>query len=244
MSFRDDIRVGSNVRLQLREKPGGRVVDKRESHNIFVNYGREWISELTAYDSSLVPFRNDRVRYVGVGIGGTTQGIPSAQIRTAGYAGFADDWDYVGSDLSTGGTGGTGTADPTQTDQDPTVTGLEYPVQITDQNYYDEVKLPSSFPEAGVARFTVVLGYSDVSFSSFTSVPISEVGLFVGSVTEGVQNVDYPPLDATESRDPTGAGPPYYPPVGTRFMIAYNTFDTLTKTNAFVLQIDWELRFS
>jgi len=244
MRFKENIKVGSNVRLRLLDEPGGKIFDQRESHNIFVDYGREWISEIIAYDTALTPFRGDRVRYVAVGIGGTSQTMPSATIRTAGYAGFADDWDYVGSNLSTGGTGGTGTADPVQTDQDPIVTGLEYPVQMTDQNYYDEVKQPASFPEAGVVRFTAVLGYSDVSYGSFTTVPISEVGLFSGSATEGVQNTNYPPLDAAEQRDPTGAGPPYYPPVGTRFMIAYNTFSTLNKTNAFVLQIDWELRFS
>jgi len=27
-------------------------------------------------------------------------------------------------------------------------------------------------------------------------------------------------------------------------MVAYNTFDTLSKTSAFVLQFDWEIRFS
>lgn len=249
MGYEDNIKVGSNVRLRLLDQPGGSIVEERESHNIFLNYGREWISELAAYDASLTPFRGDRVRFVGVGIGGTDQTMAYTAVQSMGYSGFADDWQFGGypgsEDLSKGGEGGTGTAGPTQTDSDPTVTGLEYPVQMTDQDYYEEVKMPASFPEAGIVRYTAVLGYADVSYGSYTAVPLSEVGLFTGSVTEGVVNQEYPPLDATESRGPyPPASSNYYPPIGTRFMIAYNTFATLTKTSAFVLQIDWELRFS
>lgn len=249
MRFRDEIKVGSNVRLRLMDEPGGRIVEERESHNIFVNYGREWISELIAWDTSMVQFRGDRIRFVAVGIGGTSQSMTMANVQALGYNGFADYWDYDSpfTSLSTGGlaTGNTtGTTGPVQTDQDPLVTGLEYPVQMTDQDYYDEVKMPASFPEAGIVRFTAVLGYNDVSFGAFTTVPLSEIGLFTGSTTEGVTDQSMPPLDATEQRDPTGAGPPYYPPIGTRYMVAYNTFPTLSKTNAFVLQVDWELRFS
>lgn len=255
MRFREDIKVGSNVRLRLMEEPGGKVVDQRESHNIFVNYGREWIAELVAYESSLTPFREDRVRYMAVGIGGTSQLMTAANVRALGYNGYLYDgggnntWDYDSpfTSLSTGSyaTGNTaGVTGPVQTDQDPTVTGLEYPVQITDQNYYDEVKAPASFPESGVVRFTGVFGYNDVSFGSATTVPLSEIGLFTGSATEGVTSTVQPPLDSAEQRDPTGGGPPFYPAVGTRYMVAYNTFSTLSKTNAFVLQVDWELRFS
>ena len=250
MRFKDDIKVGSNVRLRLLSRPNGEVVDERESHNIFVNYGREWISELVAYDTAFTAFRSDRINYVAVGIGGVQQTNTTAFVRGLGYAGYADDWDYGGApvnpgDLTQGGEGGTGTADPAQTDSDPTVTGLEYPVQINSLNYYDTVKKPATFPEAGTVRLTAVLGYTDVSYGSYTSVPLSEIGLFTASATEGVTNTAYPPLDATEQR---GDYPPtsgdYFPPAGTRYMVAYNTFPTLTKTSAFVLQVDWELRFS
>lgn len=247
--LKDELKVGSNVRLQLLDEPGGKVIDQRESHNIFLDYGREWISELIAYDSGLAQFRGDRVRYVGVGIGGTDQSLVYTAIQAMGYAGYADDWQYFGHPgaevLTRGGEGGTGTTGPVQQDTDPTVTGLEYPVQITTQNYYDQVKQPASFPEAGVVRFTSVLGYSDVSYGTYSSVPLSEVGLFVSSLTEGVQHVEYPPLDDAESRgDYPPASGNFYPPAGTRYMVAYNTFATITKTSAFVLQIDWELRFS
>lgn len=247
--LKDDLKVGSNVRLRLMDAPNGEVFEERESHNIFVDYGREWISELVSYDTGMAAFRNDRVRYVAVGIGGTDQTVPYATVQAMGYAGFADDWQYFGYPgaevLTRGGEGGTGTTGPVQTDSDPTVTGLEYPVQIASQDYYDEVKMPATFPEAGVVRFTAVLGYNDVSYGTYTAIPLSEIGLFTSSLTEGVQNQDYPPLDAAEFRgDYPPASGNFYPPVGTRFMVAYNTFATIVKTNAFVLQIDWELRFS
>jgi hypothetical protein len=249
MRFREDIKIGSNVRLRLLDKPGGDVVEQRESHNIFTDYGREWISELSAYDASLVPFRGDRIRWVGVGIGGDSQSLTYTAVQALGYGGFADDWQYGGypgsEDLTRGGEGGTGGVGPSQNDTTPSVTGLEYPVQMTSQNYYDEVKQPASFPEAGIVRFTAVLGYTDVSYGSYASVPMSEIGLFTGSATEGVTDRQMPPLDSAKSRGPyPPATTDYYPPVGTRFMVAYNTFPTLTKTSAFVLQVDWELRFS
>lgn len=243
--IRDDIKIGSNVRLSLRDRIDGEVIDQRESHNIYVDYGREWISEAISYQATLTPFRDDLIRYMAVGIGGTQQTMTAVNIRTLGYAGFADDWDYSvapPAGLSTGGLGGAGAAGATQTDSDPTVTGLEYPVQVTSTQYYNTIKVPATFPVAGVVRYTSVLGYNDVSFGAFTQVPISEVGLFTSSLTAGVTDTQMAPLDAAESRGPYGGL--FYPGAGTRYMIAYNTFPTLMKTSSFVLQIDWELRFS
>lgn len=190
MRLKEDIKVGSNIRLRLLDELGGNLIDERESHNIFVNYGREWLSELAAYNTAFTAFRNDRINYVAVGIGGTQQTLTATAVRALGYAGYADDWDYGGTpvnpgDLTQGGEGGTGTADALQGDSDPTVTGLEYPVQITSLNYYDTVKKPATFPEAGIVRYTAVLGYTDVSYGSYTEVPLSEIGLFTASATEG-----------------------------------------------------------
>ena len=235
----DPIPVGSNVRLTLRDKPGGDVVDERVSHNIFLNYGREWISELVGLDAGYVPFRTDRIRYMAFGIGGTDQLIPSATLRAL-WTGFPNAWGFTNpADPTTGGYGvdsGPAVGDPAQTDTDPLVTGLEYPVQYESASYADDVAAPASFPEAGTVRFTTVLGYNQVSFGAATSVPISEIGLF----TETADPLD-PPLPAT--RQVTPPIPPL-PGLGVRYMVAYNTFPPLSKTSAFVLQVDWELRFA
>ena len=234
------IKIGSNVHVTLRRRPGGRVVEERRSHNIFLDYGREWLSLLVGYDTGYVPFRDDRLRYMAFGIGGTQQVTDSAVLRGT-WKGFPNKWDYEDpDDLSTGGYGlwtDPGTGNPTYTDTDPLVTGLEYPIQITDQNYYDNLTAPASFPEAGTIRVTAVLGYNEVSFGSATAVPLSEVGLF----TAGVPFSYYPPLDDGIEVDPPS---PPVPPIGTRYMVAYNTFPSLTKTSSFVLQVDWELRFA
>lgn len=230
------IKVGSNVLLTLRREPGGPIVDQREDHNIFVDYGREWISELISLDTGYTSFRDDRVRYIAFGIGGTRQLVAAATIRGT-WAGFPNHWGYgTPGDTTTGGYGHDGTPGsgyPAQTDANPEVTGLEYPVQIEVSDYYDNLVVPTTFPEAGTARYTAVLGYNQVSFGAATSVPLSEIGLF----TESVPSQSTPPLPQDREVLPS-------PPIGVRYMIAYNTFDTLSKTSEFVLQVDWELRFA
>jgi len=209
------VKIFSNVRLRLKDEKG-RVVEERESHNIFLDYGRDWLAQLCSLDAGYLPFRSDRVRYMAFGIGGTSQLVPSNTIRVT-YPGYPDQW--------VAGSGGAG--DPVQTDTDPTITALEWPVEVTSGIYYDDVSAPATFPGTGIVRFTGVLGINEVSFGTYTSVPLSEIGLF----TEGVPDLAQPPIVA-------GTLP------AEKFMVAYNTFDTLSKTTAFVLQADWELRYA
>jgi len=212
----------SNVRIRLIDPSTGRVVEERNGHNIFVNYGRDWIAHLVGYDVGHTTFRDDRLRYMAFGIGGTRQRVPSATIRAAHaeWAGFADDWAIPPP--------GVGTADAVQTDEDPTVTALEWPVECIAGSYYDPISTPATFPTTGVIRFTSVLGINEVSFGAFASVPISEIGLFTSGI---VGALGTPPVVH-------GALP------SEKFMVAYHTFDELSKTAAFVMQADWELRFS
>jgi hypothetical protein len=207
----------SNVHIVMREAKSRKKIEERDSHNIFINYGRDWLAHVIALQAAGVPFREDRIRYMAYGIGGTAQIVASADIRTTyGYPDFPDAWN-----------GGGGSGDPQQTDTDPTVLGLEWPVEVTSGDYYDEVAAPAVFPgSTGVVRFTTVLGQADISFGSHLTVPISEIGLFTESLTQ----TDAPTV---EQAIPTE-----------KYMVAYNTFDSLSKTTAFVLEVDWELRFS
>jgi len=220
-TFVDSIRIESNVLLKKVDRRG-RVVERREGHNIFVNYGRDWIAHLIALDAAGATFRNDRIRYMALGIGGTGQRVSSDQIRGGAgspylYPDFPDAW---------GGGGGAG--DPVQTQVDPTVTALEWPVLVNATDYYDDVNQPATFPSAtGIVRFTTVLDYSDLSFGAFTLVPISEIGLF----TESIPALTTPPVIA--------GGLP-----AEKFMVAYHTFGTIDKSPDFVFQVSWELRFS
>jgi hypothetical protein len=195
-----------NVLVTLRDEPDGKIIEARSSHNIFLNYGREWLAELVSLNTAGATFRTDRIRYMAYGIGGTSQLLSATTIQSL-YAGWS------------------GYTTPAQSDVDPTVTGLEYPVEVSSSDYYDDVKQPATFPQAGIVRFTAIAGYNEISYSGGpTSVPLSEIGLF----TEGV-------TDQTVAPE---AAPPE------RYMVAYNTFDTLSKTASYVLQADWELRFS
>lgn len=211
------IKWHGEVSLKLMERLGGKVVEERRGNNIFLDYGREWLSELVSLDVAYTPFRSDRIRLMGFGVGGTSQLVDADTIRGTAHGfwqGYPNDW---------GGVGGTG--NPTQTDTDPTVTGLEWPVLTTAGDYFDDISVPATFPAAGQVRFTSVLGYTAVSYGVFTSVPLSEIGLFTETV---VPNRAVAPRPA--------------PPE--RYMVAYNTFDTLSKTSSFILQVDWELRFA
>lgn len=77
----DDISIKSNVEIFCREN--GKIVpgSLREGHNVWTLTGREYDAQLKSYESygPDTPFRNDRIRYIGFGIG--TQPEVSTVIR-------------------------------------------------------------------------------------------------------------------------------------------------------------------
>jgi hypothetical protein len=107
MRIVDTIEVKSNLILTLRER--GKIVARRQGHNIWLNLGRNYLAGLIAYSNftPLTPERDDRIRYMGLGIGGTRQNAPSVAnnppLSTS----------YPGTNL--------------QTDTDPTIQGMERP---------------------------------------------------------------------------------------------------------------------
>jgi len=219
------VKVESNVFIKKIRKSTGKVEETRDSHNIFVDYGRDWLAHLIALQALGSPdttFRDDRIRYMAVGIGGQSQLLAYATIEAAHaeWDGYAGTW------------GGGAASAPVQTGVDPSVLGLEWPVEVTNGSYYDDVSAPATFPSTGIVRFTGVLGINEVSFDAFTSVPLSEVGLFTQRVDTDLGGATTPPLVWPSEN------------YAEKAMVAYNTFDTLSKTSAFVLQFDWEIRFS
>lgn len=204
LRFADRIEVKSNLELTMRER--GKIVDRRVGHNIFLNLGREWLARLITYQTfgPDVPEEDQRVKYMGLGIGGTQQLISPVP--------------------SPVGTTYTGTN--SQTDTDATVTTLERPVRISGSStaypgiagdaWVGQVQAPAGHPIATQTVFRRVFTQTEVSYAPFLSVPLSEVGLFLsGSDPENYQNT----------------------------MIAYDTFDTISKTVAFELEVVWTIRF-
>ena len=107
----DEIEVKQNLSLTMRER--GKLVDRRVGHNIWLNLGREYLAQLISYSSFSpdVPERDDRVKYMGLGIGGTRQLAPA----TANNPPVSPPYTGVNS----------------QTDLDPTITTIERPVRVS-----------------------------------------------------------------------------------------------------------------
>lgn len=199
------IEVQSNLELTLRER--GKITQRREGHNIWLNTGRIYLAQLIAYSSMspLTPEINNRVRYMGLGIGGNRQLAPAV-------AGNAPLDVYVGTNA--------------QTDTDPTVTTLERPVRISGGTdtypglagdvWLGQIQAPALHPTPSEVTFKRLFTQLDINYTPYLTVPLSEVMLYTNA-----------------------ANPLVYNNTG----IAYDTFDTLSKTDAFELEIAWTIRF-
>jgi len=202
----DEIEVKQNLRIIARER--GKIVAQRDGHNIWLNLGREYLAKLIAFISlgPDVPELDFRVKYMGLGIGGTAQVAPG--VANA----LPISPPYVGTNV--------------RTDVDPTVTYLERPVRVTGSSspypglagdvWLGTIQAPPGHATPYETTFSRFFSSLEVSYLPFLSVPLSEIMLFT-----------------------SGADPGIYHNLG----IAYDTFDTLSKTFAVELQVDWTLRF-
>lgn len=226
-SFLDRIEVKSNLRIEARER--GKLVTVREDHNIFLDVGREWLAHHVAL-AAMPPYATFAAaadyyqphrmpRYMCFGVGGNKQAYPKAAFLQAPlnlYAATSPVWPPPF----------------TQTDTDPAVFALESPV-ITSMNahavpeqgckWLAQIAKPS-FPggSPGEVKFTRVFMEAEISEPPFDLVPLSEIGLFVDEVP---------------------AAFPFTKPTVPGSMIAYNTFNTISKTNAIAIMVDWTFRF-
>jgi len=209
MRLLETVPVRNNLKLTARER--GKVVARREGHNIWLDLGSEYLAQLislVAYSPDL-PERNDRIKYMGLGIGGNRQiapGVANTPPMSVVYPGANS-----------------------QTDTDPLVTVLERPVRISGTTtaptdpyspvdvWLGTIQAPPVHNSAREVTFFRLFGQTEVSYSSFTSVPLSEIMLFTSI--------------ATPIGQPHNTG------------MAYDTFDTLSKTGAFELEVEWSVRF-
>ncbi len=204
--IRQTIQTKNNIVMVMRER--GKIIGRRESHNIWLNLGREYLASLLAYTSfsPLLPERNDRIAYMGVGIGGNQQiALTVANAPPLVTA-------YPGSNA--------------QSDTDPTVATLERPVRISGSSvaypgsggdvWLGQIQAPAVHATATQVTFSRLFGELDVSYSPFLTVPLSEIMLFTYAADVNTFNN-------------TG--------------VAYDTFATISKTNAFSLEVDWSVLF-
>lgn len=216
MRIQEDIEVKQNLKMTIRER--GKIIARREGHNIFVDLGREWLSRLISFSSYSpdVFQRDDRVRYMGFGIGGTRQ-LALATANSSPIGGAGDPY---------AANSATGIGGNTQTDLDRTVTRLERPVRVSggSSNYpgvsgdrwLGQIQAPAEHPSGTSVLFRRLFLQDEVSYMPFSSVPLSEIGLFTAS-----------------------ANPIFY----LNTLIAYDTFDTLSKTSAISIEVEWTFNF-
>jgi len=217
MQITDKLMVRSNLELTMRER--GKIVARRKGHNIWLNLGRQYLAQLITYNSFAggvgTPLRNDRVQYMGLGIGGNQQiALGVANASPLGASPPSPSGAYPGTNI--------------QTDTDPTVIALERPVRVSGgvlpYPYYPtdvwlaQVQAPAwSVDDVPYdATFSVLFEQTDVSYNPYLLVPLSEVGLFTAAANPNIYN---------------------------NAPIAYDTFNTITKTDAFELEIQWTIRF-
>lgn len=204
LRFVDEIEVKQNLKIIARER--GKIVARRDGHNIWLNLGREWLASLIGYatinpDS---PEEDARIKYMGLGIGGTKQLAPA----TANNPPISPP--YTGSNI--------------QTDTDPTVTVLERPVRVTGSTgvpaagdvWIAPVQYPPTHNSATSTTFVRLFTGAMVSYTPFLSVPLSEIGLFTAD------------KDTESSTNP---------------IVAYDTFDTISKTSAVEIEVVWTIEF-
>jgi hypothetical protein len=209
MILTDKIEATWNLEIDLIERGKKRRWHQR-THNIVVNTGRQMFCEVITPQSlgagSFVRHQDTVVRYIGFGIGGNRQN--SASAFAAPYA-----VDYPGTNM--------------QTDTDVTVARLERPVRVTAAPLWmREISTPGTFPTTTSTRFIAVFSETDINYGSYTSVPLSEIGLYKSSADPSLPNGS------------AGA----YPGAGGH-TLAYDTFDTIHKTGLFSIEVRWEFRF-
>jgi hypothetical protein len=191
MLSRDFIEVKTNIEIIARSR--GKIVDRRESHNIFVDSGRQWIALYVGGEHAY------HIEYMGLGIGGSKQTY--AQVDDPPLT------DYIP----------TGDDSRTQTDTNPSVFRIQRPIAITSGVWLKQC-VPTHPDNLGTnrVRFVTVFTEQEINFGQYATMPLSEAGLFTGDkVVTSFNNS----------------------------LIAYDTFNIISKTTALELEMRWTLIF-
>lgn len=218
--------MNANVRLVLRRN--GKIAAVREGHNTWVGNGRIYLAEIMALLSMDpdIPERTERLKYVGLGIGGVGQNLPL----------FADNPPFstsypAGSDPNASNGHQYNDRFPIS----PPITTLERPVRLSGGTtaypgaptdvwltgppltVLPPNRVLISRPSPSEIRFFIILAGVYI-YGPFTTMPFSEIGLFLNS--------------ASVNGDPFSTK-----------LTAYHTFDTILYDGTTQLFIYWTVRF-
>lgn len=214
MKLTTTIEAKLNLEINLIDR-GKRRVWHQNTHNIVVNTGRQFLAEVITA-SSFGPGSFVRTQDTCVRYIGFGIG-GTRQTR-------ADASAPPYSDLYPAGYGGTNV----QTDTDVTVSKVERPVLVSTgpDVWMKEISAPGTFTAAERTKFIATFSPTELNLGAFVSVPLSEIGLYKSSADPSL---------------PNGGAGAYPGPAG--HLIAYDTFDTISKTGVFSIEVLWEWRF-
>lgn len=214
-SIREKIDIRWNLQISVEDRGKSKIWHHR-THNIVVNTGEQFMAEVITPatlgpSGSFTREQDNIIRYIGFGIGGTRQNSsdasasPLSDTYPAGYDGGNS-----------------------QTDTDPTVAQLERPVLVTTgpDLFMQEISTPGTFAAFNETTFIAVFSRTEINVGAFTSVPLSEIGLY---------------LNSADPTLPNGGAGAY--PGGTGHLAAYDTFDSISKTGGFQITVRWTWRF-
>jgi len=223
--FTSEMHCKANVSIVARER-GKKVTSAcRDGHNRWVNFGREYLAHVVAPTVSWEHLEPAVVKYMGFGIGG--------KFQTATIAGSLAT-DYPGQHVF----------DP----NDLTVVTLERPVKVSGVagvgtsagTWMNTVTVDSGKPAfigspASTVEFLTLFSNVDLHLGgSYTSLPLSEVGMFLSTQTAALfsnQVYDY------------GSSPSYINNATRQKLVAYFPFSPITKTPSISLEVRWALKF-
>ena len=233
--FTDRIQAKSNMFITAYER-GKKVPSMcRESHNIWVDLGREFLPRVISPASILAgvvsgPVNPYWVQYFVFGIGGNKQtlNIPSFY-PTLNQA-------YPG-----GNTYDKATHSILYLERPVMVTGTpDNPPSHTSIGVWgSQIAIPVTFPTqlsgvSSVVEFQVTLLQTDTHLGgAYPAVPISEVGMVLSSQT----------MSQTTGAVYDYSTPPYIGVANRQHIVAYNNFAPITKTPTISLQFNWDLEF-
>jgi len=207
--------------VQIYHRKNGKLVEAKSAHNIMTQYGREWLTKMVSCTSFFpqTPEADERLKYFGLGIGSTRGGPTGDSTIDTAYPAGNDPNATSGDEY-----------DP-EYPTDPDITTLELPVRKSGgSNPYPsaagtDVWLfgPPEFYNTHQTLYSVSCHIivdatsGDVIYSPFTTMPLSEAGLFTDVA------------DVNDAYDTS--------------LVAYVSFDTITIDATSELEFIWSLRF-
>ena len=155
-----------NIEIVLREQ--GKLSCKVQCHNVWASAGQRWLSQLVSLEAEDTPLENNRIRFIGLGIGGTKQ--------KAAYASSSFLMnEYPGTNR--------------QNVQQSIIEHVERPVRVRVGEYLQPINI-IDMPDSYTVRCTTHFQPFDISYnnSTFRQIPLSDVALFANTSATDVSN--------------------------------------------------------